>query len=79
MRLLSDGRSLRIADPCLNQRPGEQGAIGRVRRIAHRRGYHGCSPSLVLPIHDFIKTTTIGIMAAYLPEVLFSVRIPEDY
>jgi hypothetical protein len=33
----------------------------------------------MLPIHDFIKTTTIGSMAAYLPEVLFLVRIPEGY
>jgi hypothetical protein len=33
----------------------------------------------MLPIHDVIKTTTIGSMAAYLPEVLFLVRIPEGY
>jgi hypothetical protein len=29
MRLLPDGRSLRIADPCLNQRPGKQVVMGK--------------------------------------------------
>jgi hypothetical protein len=46
MRLLPDGRSLRIADPRLNQRPGKQGAIGRVRRIAAGGGVTASPPRL---------------------------------
>ena len=54
----------------------------RYRKGAEDRPQEGASrlpPSLVLPIHDFIKTTIIGSMAAYLPEVLFLVGIPEGY
>ena len=50
MRLLPDWCSLRIGDPCLNQRPGKQGAYRKGVEDRNRRGASRLLPLLVLQL-----------------------------